>query len=318
MAKEVLITGGFLAADTRARLESAFVVRELPPDDESQAAFFAAHGGNIGALITGGHQSADAAMMAKMPNLSVISCYGVGYDGIDVAAASARGIWVCNTPDVLTDDVADMAMALMLAVVRRIPAAERYVRGGGWKSKGAFGLTERLGGRRLGMLGMGRIGGAIVKRALAFDMTIAYHATAKKDSPHKWAESPAMLAKESDILCAAMPATPQTTGIVNAEVLDALGRGGYFVNIGRGALVDEPALVAALQKGVIAGAGLDVFADEPNVPEALTTMDNVVLSPHQGSATFHTRQAMSNLAAENATRILQGQPPKTPVNAPLK
>ncbi|MGI9338793.1 MAG: 2-hydroxyacid dehydrogenase [Gammaproteobacteria bacterium] len=314
MAKEVLLSGGFLAAQTRAKLEADFVVRELPPPD-ARAAFFAEHGGNIGALITGGHQRADAAMMDNMPHLAVISCYGVGYDGIDVKEATKRGIWVCNTPEVLNDDVADMAMALMLAVVRRIPAAERFVRGGQWQ-KGNFHLTDRLSGRRLGMLGMGRIGGAIVRRALAFGMTITYHATAKKDTPHQWAKSPATLAKECDILCAAMPATPQTTGIVNAEVLQALGPEGYFVNIGRGALADEPALVDALQKGIIAGAALDVFADEPNVPQALMNMDNVVLSPHQGSATTHTRKAMSELTAENAIRVLHGQPPQASVNNP--
>lgn len=315
MAKEVLLTGGFLAAQTRARLESGFVVRELPQQSQqSQEAFLAEYGGNIGALITGGHQQADAALMDMLPRLSVISCYGVGYDGIDVAAATKRGIWVCNTPDVLNDDVADLAMALMLAVVRRVPEAERYVRGGKWRDDGAFGLTERLGGRRLGMLGMGRIGAAIVRRALAFDMTISYYATAKKDSPHKWADSAESLAKESDVLCAAMPANAGTIGIVNAAVLNALGGGGYFVNIGRGALVDEPALVAALQNKVIAGAALDVFADEPNVPEALMKMDNVVLSPHQGSATIHTRKAMSDLSADNAIKVLQGEKPITPVN----
>ena len=315
MAKEVLITGKFLPSQTRARLESAFVVRELPL--EKQAAFLAQYGKNIGALITGGHQQADAGMMDALPQLAVISCYGVGYDGIDVAAASERGIWVCNTPGVLNDDVADMGIALMLAVVRRIPAAERYVRCGKWQSDGSFSLTDRLSGRRLGMLGMGRIGSAIVRRALAFDMQISYHATAqKKDSPHQWAASAKELARGCDILCAAMPATAQTTKIVNAEVLRELGAAGYFVNIGRGALVDGPALVSALQDGIIAGAGLDVFADEPNVPMALMQMDNVVLSPHQASATFHTRRAMAELSAENAICVLNGQPPQTPVNNP--
>ena len=312
MKQGVLLTGGFLMPEVQARLESRFAV--FSPDSAGDNAE------EVGAVITTGHHGADAALMDGLPNLRIVACYGVGYDGIDVEAATKRGIWVSNTPDVLNDDVADLALALMLAAVRRLPESERYARGGKWEAAGEFPLTERLTGRRLGMLGMGRIGGAIVRRALAFDMEVFYHATARKgDSPHRWAGSAAELARQVGILCVAAPATPQTRGMVDAEVLRALGKGrgeGWLVNIARGSLVDEPALIAALRDGVIAGAALDVFADEPRIPAELREMENVVLSPHQGSATFHTRRAMGELAAENVERVLSGEKPKTPVNNP--
>jgi len=314
---DILLKDGLLPPPVRARLAAAFTVRDWPAAPEAQQQLLAAHGANIAALITTGHAGADGAAMDQLPGLKLIACYGVGYDGIDVAAAAARGVWVSNTPEVLNDDVADMALALMLAAVRQLPAAERYVRDNGWPARGDFPLTDRLTGKRLGMLGMGRIGGAIVKRALAFDMAIAYHATKPKpQSPHQWADSPAALARWCDILCVAMPATAQTAGMVNAAVLRALGARGYLVNIARGALVDEDALIAALQSGVIKGAALDVFANEPHVPQALREFDNVVLSPHQGSATAHTRHRMAEVVADNIEAVLQGGAPVTPVNAP--
>ena len=316
LRKSVLLGGRFLMDDVRARLESGFAVRVLPNSESECDAFLAQHGRDFeGAIAT----SASGEMMDETPNLKIIACYGVGYDGIDADAAARRGIWVSNTPDVLNDDVADLAIGLMLAVVRRIPAAQCFAKDE-WSSGGSFPLTDRLTGRRLGMLGMGRIGGAIVRRALGFGMEISYHATAPKpDSPHRWAENPVALARECDVLCAAAPATPQTRGIVNAEVLQALGKNqgeGYFVNIGRGALVDEEALVSALANKVVAGAALDVFENEPHIPDALKHMDNVVLSPHQASATKHTRRAMGMLAVENVEAVLKGLPPKTPVNHP--
>jgi len=215
----------------------------------------------------------------------------------------------------LNDDVADLALALMLAVVRRLPAAEVYVRSGRWPAQGDFGLTDRLTGKRLGMLGLGRIGAAIVKRAQGFDMEVAYHATKRKaQSPHLWCDSAAALAEWADILCVAMPATARTVGMVDAKVLRALGGDGYLVNIARGSLVDEPALITALQNRDIRGAALDVFADEPRVPAELRACDNVVLSPHQASATLHTRHRMAELVADNIEAVLRGRAPVTPVN----
>ena len=312
MKQGVFLTGGFLTPEVQARLESRFAV--FSPDS------LAGNAEEVGAVITTGHRGADAALMDGFPHLRIVACYGVGYDGIDVGAATKRGIWVSNTPDVLNDDVADLALALMLSVVRRLPESERWARAGQWETGGDFSLTERLTGRRLGMLGMGRIGGAIVRRALAFDMEVYYHATARKEgSPHKWAGSVLELAREVDILCVAAPATEQTRGMVNGEVLRALGKEaglGWLVNIARGSLVDESALIEVLREGVIAGAALDVFADEPRIPLELREMENVVLSPHQGSATYHTRRAMGELAAENVERVLGGEKPKTPVNNP--
>ncbi|MDD9823477.1 MAG: 2-hydroxyacid dehydrogenase [Gammaproteobacteria bacterium] len=316
-ANDILLRDGFLPPPVRARLAAAFIVHDWPAASDAQEKFLAAHGKNIGAMMTTGHAGADGAMMDELPGLKLIACYGVGYDGIDVAAASARGVWVSNTPDVLNDDVADLALALMLAAVRRLPAAERYVRENQWRARGDFALTDRLTGKRLGMLGMGRIGAAIVKRALAFDMRIAYHATQPKpQSPHQWADSAAALAEWCDILCVAMPATAQTVGMVNAAVLRALGPRGYLVNIARGSLVDEAALIAALRDGVIKGAALDVFADEPHVPQELREFDNVVLSPHQGSATVHTRHRMAEVVADNIEAVLQDGEPVTAVNEP--
>ncbi len=312
---DILIKDDSFSPSVRERLAAAFTVHDLPTSAECEA-LLADRGDTIGALITTGHIGATAKEMDAMPNLKIVGCYGVGYDGIDVDAATARGVWVSNTPDVLNDDVADLALAMMLALIRQLPQAERYVRDGRWKTHGNFALTDRLGGKCLGMLGMGRIGSAIARRALAFDMTIAYHATAPKpESGHQWAKSPVALAQMCDILCVAMPATAQTIAMVNEDVLRALGKDGYLVNIARGSLVDEPALIAALQNGQIKGAALDVFAAEPDVPSDLLAMENVVFSPHQGSATIHTRHRMAELVADNVERALRGELPVTPVNS---
>lgn len=304
--------GGDVCVD---RLGGAHVLHVLPAEQEERAAFLAAHADGIAALVTTGHHGADAALMDALPSLQVISCFGVGYDGIDVAAASARGVWVGHTPDVLNDDVADMAMALMLAAARRLPAADRYVRDSRWEKDGNYPLTARLSGRRLGVIGLGRIGAAIAKRACAFGMPVSYHNRHRvAASPYHYAESAAALAAEADFLCLAVPLTAETEKMVDADVLRALGKDGILINISRGAAVDEQALVRALLDGVIAGAGLDVFADEPRVPAALKKMDNVVLSPHQGSATYHTRRRMAELTCDNIAAVLAGGSPLAAVN----
>jgi lactate dehydrogenase-like 2-hydroxyacid dehydrogenase len=257
---------------------------------------------------------ADAALMDATPKLELIANWGVGYDRVDAKAAKERGIIVTNTPDVLTDCCADLAMALILAVARRVAEGDRHVRAGNWPKLGNLSLATRVSGARLGVVGLGRIGKAAAKRAEAFDMKISYFGRSKqKGVSYTHYDSPVALAAASDFLLLTCPGGPETLHLVNAAVLDALGPEGYLVNIARGSVVDEDALVAALKGKRIAGAGLDVFAKEPQVPEALFAMDNVVLQPHVGSATTATRRAMDDLVVENVRLHFAGKPVRTPV-----
>ncbi len=257
---------------------------------------------------------ADAALMDAAPNLEIIANWGVGYDRVDAPAAKARGVIVTNTPDVLTECCADLAMALILAVARRVAEGDRYVRAGNWKKRGALRFGTRVNGARLGIIGLGRIGKAAARRAEAFDMKIAYYGRSKQAGvPYDYYDNPASLAANSDFLLLTCPGGPETHHLVDADVLSALGPEGFLVNIARGSVVDEPALVQALQEGRIAGAALDVFAKEPEVPEALLTMENVVLQPHQGSASTATRRAMDDLVVENVRLHFAGKPVRTPV-----
>jgi lactate dehydrogenase-like 2-hydroxyacid dehydrogenase len=281
---------------------------------ETDPAAFAAIAPRIRAVAASGESRFTAELMAQLPALEIVSVMGVGYDGVDVAAAKARGAVVTHTPDVLNDDVADLAIGLMLCAARQLPAADRYVRNGEWAAKGAMPLARKMSGARLGVLGMGRIGQAIAQRAQAFGMSIAYHTrTARPELPHRYVPSLVQLAAESDFLVVITPGGAGTRKIVNAEVLAALGAKGILVNVARGSVVDEAALIDALQRGVIAGAGLDVFENEPNVPEALRAMPHVVLAPHIGSATVATRTAMADLATANLEAHFAGLPLKTPV-----
>lgn len=262
-----------------------------------------------------GSKVCDAATMDALPNAKVIAHHGVGYDGVDVAAATARGIKVSNTPDVLSDEVADFAIALTLATCRRIPQADRYVRKGRWEREGDMAFTHRVWGRKVGILGLGRIGIEIARRCEAFKMGIAYHTRTKKDVPYSYYPSLVDMARDVDILIAIVPGGAGTKHLVNREVLDALGPQGTFINVARGSVCDEPALIAALQEGRLGAAGLDVFADEPRVPDALKSMtQNVVLQPHQASATHDTRLAMGRLVMENLLAGIAGKPLITPVN----
>ena len=246
--------------------------------------------------------------MARLPALEIISIMGVGYDGVDVAAAKARGVMVGHTPDVLNDDVADLALALMLNIARRIPQADAYVRAGQWPA-GPMPLARKMSGTRLGVVGMGRIGQAIAQRALAFGMSVAYTArSAKADLPFAFHATPQALAAASDFLVVITPGGAATRKLIDAEVLRALGPAGYLINVARGSVVDEAALIAALQQGTIAGAALDVFENEPQVPEALRALDNVVLVPHIGSATVQTRHAMAARAFANLEAHFAGRP----------
>jgi lactate dehydrogenase-like 2-hydroxyacid dehydrogenase len=257
---------------------------------------------------------ADAALMDATPNVELIANWGVGYDRVDAPAAKARGIVVTNTPDVLTDCCADLAMALILAVARRVAEGDRYVRAGSWPKLGYLPLATRVSGAKLGVVGLGRIGKATAKRAEAFDMKISYFGRSRqKGVAYDYYDSAAALAADSDFLLLTCPGGPETHHLVNAEVLSALGPESFLVNIARGSVVDEDALVAALKEKRIAGAALDVFAKEPQVPEALFAMDNVVLQPHQSSATTATRRAMDDLVVENVRLHFAGKPVRTPV-----
>jgi len=268
----------------------------------------------IRGIAGSGESKVPAELMAKLPALEIVSIMGVGYDGVDVAAAKARGVMVTHTPDVLNDDVADLAIALALNVARRIPQAERYLRAGRWASEGPVPLATKLSGARMGIVGMGRIGQAIAERARAFGMHIAYTArSAKPGLPYTFHDQVTALAAASDFLVVITPGGAATRKLIDAKVLAALGPKGYLVNVARGSVVDQDALIEALQKGTIAGAALDVFENEPNVPEVLRTLDNAVLVPHIGSATRATRQAMADLARNNLELHFAGQRPNTPV-----
>ena len=270
----------------------------------SDPAAFAAVAPRIRGVVANGEAKVPRELIAQLPALEVISVFGVGYDGIDVAAAHARGVPVTNTPAVLNDDVADLAIGLLIAAARRIPQADRFVRANEW-THGPIALSRKVTGGRLGIVGMGRIGQAIAERALAFKMSIAY----------TYHPDPVALAAAVDFLIVITPGGAGTKGLIDARVLSALGPEGYLINVARGSVVDQDALIDALRHGTIAGAGLDVFANEPNVPEALRALPNVVLTPHIGSGTKQTREAMGQLTFDNLHAHFTGRPLLTPVDA---
>ena len=256
-----------------------------------------------------------ASMMERLPNLELLSVCGVGYDDVDVQAALQRNIRVTHTPGVLTEDVADLAVGLMLASGRRIVKGDRFVRAGRWAEEGMMAYTGRVQGRRVGILGLGRIGLAVARRCEAFHMEVGYHnRNRRKDVPHVYLDTPARLAQWADYLVVVTPGGASTHHIVNAEVLAALGPQGTLVNVGRGSNVDEDALAKALREGTLGAAALDVLADEPEVPKALLGIEeNLILQPHQASATFETRRAMVDLTFGNIDAHLAGEALLTPV-----
>ena len=292
-------------------LQSAFTVHDRL--HEADPAAFQAVAPRVRAICGGGESKVPASLIAALPALEIISVFGVGYDGYDVPAARARKVPVTNTPDVLTDEVADMGIALMLSVARRIPQADKYVRAGLWPS-GPVPLARTVSGARLGIVGLGRIGQAIARRAEGFGMRVAYTTrTPRTDVTYRYYPSAVALASDVDFLMIITPGGAATKGLINADVLKALGPNGYLINVARGSVVDQTALIQALEQGLIAGAALDVFEDEPNVPEALRLRDNVVLTPHIASATWQTRRAMADLAFGNLQAHFAGQPLLTPV-----
>lgn len=267
----------------------------------------------IRGLAVGGGASVPAALLARLPRLEIVSSFGVGYDNVDAAEAARRGVIVTNTPDVLTEEVADTALGLLLATVRQLPQSERYLRAGRWLEK-PFPLTATLRDRRVGILGFGRIGKAIARRLEAFGLEVAYHGRREQaDVPQRYYPDLVAMARDVDVLIVVTPGGPETRHLVNAAVLEALGPDGVLINVARGSVVDEPALIEALRNRTILSAGLDVFDDEPRVPQALIDMDHVVLLPHVGSASVHTRNAMGQLVVDNLASWFAGKGPLTPV-----
>jgi lactate dehydrogenase-like 2-hydroxyacid dehydrogenase len=294
------------------RLERDFTVHKLWQAKDRDA-MLAEVGPRVRGMQAGGASIVPGSLIASLPKLEIISVFGVGYDGIDVATAKQRGITVTNTPDVLNDCVADLAMGLLITAARRLSEGDRYVRAGKWL-KGPMPLATRVSGKRLGIVGFGRIGKTIAKRASGFDMQIAYHSRRPVEgAAFKHYPNLGELAKNSDFLVVITPGGKETFHLINEEVMRALGPKGILVNVARGSVVDEKALVKVLQEGALGSAGLDVFEDEPNVPEALFAMDNVVLEPHVGSATHETRTAMGNLCVDNLVLHFGGKPVLTRV-----
>jgi lactate dehydrogenase-like 2-hydroxyacid dehydrogenase len=290
---------GNLKADLSQELETKYDALVLPTDD-SRAAFLAEHGPDVTVVVTSGRFGVDRALMDALPALEAIVSYGVGYDTTDVTAAVERGIQISNTPDVLTDCVADTAVGLALDVMRGLSAADRFVRRGEWPSRGDFPLTRRLAKARVGILGLGRIGSAIATRLSGFGCQISYHSLHEvPGSPYTFVGSPRELAAAVDLFVVAASGGPSSAGLVSREVLEALGPDGFLVNVSRGSVVDEDALVDLVTTGGLGGAGLDVFANEPHVPEKLLDCDNVVLLPHLASGTVETRADMRRLTIEN-------------------
>ncbi len=266
-----------------------------------------------GLAVGFGHVPINAEFMSRFPNLEIVSSFGVGYDHVDAKWAGAHGLIVTNTPDVLNEEVADTAMGLLLCTIRQLPQADRHVRSGAWL-KGSFPLTTTLRDRTMGIVGLGRIGKAIASRAETFGLKIAYHGRSKQDNvSYPYYASLTDLAAAVDILMVIMPGGAETKGLINAPVLAALGPNGILINVARGSVVDEPALIKALQEKQILTAGLDVFVDEPRVPQALLDMDHIVLFPHVGSASQHTRDAMAQLVVDNLKSWDEAKVPLTPV-----
>ena len=310
--KPELVLVGPMMPHVMAALDEDFTVHRLWEAADPDA-LLAEVGEGVRAIGTNGHLGASPALMDALPNLEIIGCYGVGTDSIDLAHAAKRGVIVTNTPDVLNDDVANMAIALLLATSRQICVGDRYVREGKWL-KDNMELTRGIRGKRLGILGLGRIGKDIAAKASVFGMEILYHGRSPQaDVPHRYYGDLVDMARDSDYLVAICPGGEATRNLVNRPVLDALGPEGVLINVARGTVVDEPELVLALQEGRLGGAGLDVFLEEPKVPEPLLSMDQVVLQPHAASATVETRHAMGDLVVENLRAHFAGKPVLTAV-----
>ncbi|MDE1151110.1 MAG: 2-hydroxyacid dehydrogenase [Micavibrio sp.] len=312
MTQEVLVTGPIPAAQLE-ELEEIYTIHRLWQAEDPEAKL-AELRNNITAIVSTAFFGVSARIIKAFPNLEIISHFGVGYDNVDVAAAKERGIVVTNTPDVLTDDTADIGIGLTLCVFRRLVEGDIYVRSGQWAIKGKLPLGRALRGRKMGIVGLGRIGQAVAKRAEAFGIDVSYYGQRRKEGVnYPYHAGLEQMAEAVDILMVTCPYNTATHHLINAKILKSLGKTGVLINIARGKIVDEGALIDALEGGVIAGAGLDVFENEPDVPSALCRLDNVVLQPHQGSATHETRAAMAQLVVNNLRLYFEKAEVLTPV-----
>jgi lactate dehydrogenase-like 2-hydroxyacid dehydrogenase len=312
MSIDVLSIGAFPEA-TNVELANRFAVTRHfnPPAPDLLSAELRER---IRAIATEANRGADRALIMALPKLEVITVFGVGTDNVDLAAARERGIPVTNTPGILTDEVADLAVGLMLASARQIIFADRYVRDGSWGSKGPIPLGRSVGGKTLGVLGLGGIGRAIADRGAAFRMRVIYHGPRRKaDAPYEYVGDLLELARQSDYLMVACKGGPDTRHLVSAAVIDALGPKGTLINVARGSVVDEPALIAALAEGRLGHAALDVFESEPVPSPEILKLPNVIVQPHHGSATLETRTAIGLLMIDNLSAHFAGKPLLTPV-----
>ena len=314
MSKPVILQVGPYPAWDQEPLDEAFEIHRLF-DAVEPSKTLAKIGKDVRAIATRGELGADRAMITACPNLEMIAVYGVGYDAVDLAACQERGIAITNTPDVLTEDVADLGVAMMLCQSRGMIGAEAWVRDGSWNAKGLYPLKRRVFGRKAGILGLGRIGFEVGKRLAGFGMDIAYSDIAAKDYAPDWTfiDGAVALAEHTDFLFVTLAASEQTRHIVNADVLNALGPDGMVINISRAANIDEDALIAALSSGALGSAALDVFEGEPALDPRFLELENVLVQPHHASGTIETRQAMGKLLRDNLTAHFAGQSLLTPV-----
>lgn len=310
--KEVLLVGPLKPVVVDG-IESACTLHKLAAANDPEA-FIAAHGHVRAIACSATTELVPASLMARFPDLQIVSSFGVGYDHVDVGFAATHGVTVTNTPDVLTEEVADTAIGLLLCTVREFPQAERFVRAGKWAERGYPLSRATLRNRTVGVLGMGAIGKAIARRLDAFGVPVVYHARHRRpELPYRYYRTLIDMARDADVLLAIVPGGADTAHMIDAAVLEALGADGILINMARGSVVDEPALIKALQEKRILSAGLDVYVTEPQVPPELLSMDNVVLFPHLGSASEHTRRQMDQLVVDNILAWAAGKPPLTPV-----
>lgn len=310
---EILLMGPYPDWDL-VELEARYAVHKIY-EAENRDAFLATHGPNIQAIATRGELGASADLIGKLPQVEIVSVYGVGYDAVDLAACRERGIRVTNTPDVLTNDVADLGVAMMLCQSRGMIGAESWVKDGSWAAKGLYPLKRRVWGQRAGVLGLGRIGFEVAKRLKGFDMDIAYSDVSEKPYADgmTFVADPVALAERSDVLLVTLAASAATRHIVSKQVIEALGPDGMLINISRASNIDEDALLDALESRALGSAALDVFEGEPMLNPRFLKLDNVLLQPHHASGTIETRKAMGKLVRDNLAAHFAGEALPTPV-----